>query len=404
MIPLRHYLWIADIKTDSQFLVATFNSLFPQPELHIDHVVLRTPESKGLFNNAISNAANACAGYVERCVIAQSRNLLTKYAALCRLCEPIAFMSIFPYVYYMIESFHMTDDDRKISLYAGMVTSAFAFAEFSSGMFWGRASDRFGRKPILLTGLAGTGISMIVFGFAPNLPVALIARALGGLLNGNIGVLQSTVAEVVTVEAHQARAYSIMPVVWCVGSIAGSAIGGILADPVRNYGWSEGSIWAKYPFLLPNVFCTAIVILGMIVGILFLEETHEDKKHERDRGVEAGKWILGLFGKSSAPQLSSRKRDYAEETFILMHEDIDCPPDYRSTASSPELSPSAAPVGLPPPAYQSIEGSPRNSMTIQRVDPEALAHEAEIAKRNASLSNAFTKQVNLIIVSYGILA
>jgi MFS family permease len=313
-------------------------------------------------------------------------------------------MSIFPYVYYMIESFHMTDDDRKISLYAGMVTSAFAFAEFSSGMFWGRASDRFGRKPILLTGLAGTGISMIVFGFAPNLPVALIARALGGLLNGNIGVLQSTVAEVVTVEAHQARAYSIMPVVWCVGSIAGSAIGGILADPVRNYGWSEGSIWAKYPFLLPNVFCTAIVILGMIVGILFLEETHEDKKHERDRGVEAGKWILGLFGKSSAPQLSSRKRDYAEETFILMHEDIDCPPDYRSTASSPELSPSAAPVGLPPPAYQSIEGSPRNSMTIQRVDPEALAHEAEIAKRNASLSNAFTKQVNLIIVSYGILA
>ncbi|KAM0708405.1 hypothetical protein Q7P35_005056 [Cladosporium inversicolor] len=324
--------------------------------------------------------------------------------ALCRLCEPIAFMSIFPYVYYMIESFHMTDDDRKISLYAGMVTSAFAFAEFSSGMFWGRASDRFGRKPILLTGLAGTGISMIVFGFAPNLPVALIARALGGLLNGNIGVLQSTVAEVVTVESHQARAYSIMPVVWCVGSIAGSAIGGILADPVRNYGWSEGSIWAKFPFLLPNVFCTAIVILGMVVGILFLEETHEDKKHERDIGLEAGKWLLALFGKSSAPELSSRKRDYAEETFILMHEDIDCPPDYRSTASSPELSPSAAPAGLPPPAYQSIEGSPRNSIAMQRVDPEALAHEAEIAKRNASLSNAFTKQVNLIIVSYGILA
>jgi hypothetical protein len=43
-------------------------------------------------------------------------------------------------------------------------------------------------------------------------------------------------------------------------------------------------------------------------------------------------------------------------------------------------------------------------MAMQRVDPEALAHEAEIAKRNASLSNAFTKQVNLIIVSYGILA
>jgi MFS family permease len=308
-------------------------------------------------------------------------------------------MSIFPYVYYMIESFHMTDDDRKISLYAGMVTSAFAFAEFSSGMFWGRASDRFGRKPILLTGLAGTGISMIVFGFAPNLPVALIARALGGLLNGNIGVLQSTVAEVVTVEAHQARAYSIMPVVWCIGSIAGSAIGGILADPVRNYGWSAGSIWAKYPFLLPNVFCTGIVVLGMIVGILFLEETHEDKKHERDRGLECGKWLLSFVTSSPVTELSSRKRDYVDETFTLMHEDIDSPPGYKSTASSPALSPSAAPVGLPPPAYQSIEGSPRNSL-----DEEALAHNADAAKRNSSLSNAFTKQVNLIIVSYGIMA
>jgi MFS family permease len=211
--------------------------------------------------------------------------------------------------------------------------------------------------------------------------------------------LQSTVAEVVTVEAHQARAYSIMPVVWCIGSIAGSAIGGILADPVRNYGWSAGSIWAKYPFLLPNVFCTGIVVLGMIVGVLFLDETHEDKKHERDRGLECGKWLLSLVTSSPATELSSRKRDYVDETFTLMHEDIDCPPGYKSTASSPALSPSAAPVGLPPPAYQSIEGSPRNSL-----DEEALAHIADATKRNSSLSNAFTKQVNLIIVSYGIMA
>lgn len=93
-------------------------------------------------------------------------------------------MSIFPYVYFMISSFHVTDDDSRISMYAGMVTSAFAFAEFSTGVLWGRLSDVVGRKPVLLTGLAGTGLSMILFGFAPNLPVALFARALGGLLNG----------------------------------------------------------------------------------------------------------------------------------------------------------------------------------------------------------------------------
>lgn len=144
-------------------------------------------------------------------------------------------MSIFPYVYFMIKDFHITKDESSISVYAGMVTSAFAFAEFSSGIVWGKLSDKIGRKPVLLTGLAGTALSMLIFGFAPSLPVALLARALGGLLNGyafplasespcvgevtrmgiefsltrlrirNIGVLQTTVAEMVTVKEHQRK-------------------------------------------------------------------------------------------------------------------------------------------------------------------------------------------------------
>lgn len=93
-------------------------------------------------------------------------------------------MSIFPYVYYMILSFHLSTDTHQIALYVGLVTSAFAFAEFTSGVVWGRISDRIGRKPVLIAGLAGTAISMIVFGLAPNLPIALLGRALGGLLNG----------------------------------------------------------------------------------------------------------------------------------------------------------------------------------------------------------------------------
>lgn len=93
-------------------------------------------------------------------------------------------MSIFPYIYYMVKDFGIAEND--ISFYAGMVTSAFTFAEFSTGMLWGRLSDKIGRKPVLLTGLAGTALSVLVFGFAPNIWVALIARALGGLLNGYV--------------------------------------------------------------------------------------------------------------------------------------------------------------------------------------------------------------------------
>lgn len=84
----------------------------------------------------------------------------------------------------MILSFNITSNTSQIAVYVGMVTSAFAFAEFSTGVIWGKISDRVGRKPVLLAGLAGTALSMIVFGFAPSLPVALCGRALGGLLNG----------------------------------------------------------------------------------------------------------------------------------------------------------------------------------------------------------------------------
>lgn len=106
--------------------------------------------------------------------------------ALCRICEPIAFMSIFPYIFFMIRSFHITENEDQIGFYAGLVTSAFAFAEFSTGVFWGRLSDRIGRKPVLMAGLIGTLLSMLVFGFAPSLPIALLGRALGGALNGYV--------------------------------------------------------------------------------------------------------------------------------------------------------------------------------------------------------------------------
>ncbi len=93
-------------------------------------------------------------------------------------------MSIFPYSYYMVLSFDITTDDRQIAIYVGLITSAFAFAEFSTGIIWGKLSDRIGRKPVLLAGLGGTLLSMLMFGFASSLPVALVGRALGGMLNG----------------------------------------------------------------------------------------------------------------------------------------------------------------------------------------------------------------------------
>lgn len=72
-----------------------------------------------------------------------------------------------------------------------------------TGMWWGRISDKIGRKPVLIGGLIGTLISMMIFGFAKSFSVALLARGVGGLLNGNIGVIQTTLAEMVPQKEHQ---------------------------------------------------------------------------------------------------------------------------------------------------------------------------------------------------------
>ncbi|KAE8377814.1 major facilitator superfamily domain-containing protein [Aspergillus bertholletiae] len=303
--------------------------------------------------------------------------------ACCRICEPIAFMSIFPYVYHMVESFHVTDNDRKIALYAGMITSAFTFAEFSTGMFWGRMSDKVGRKPVLIMGLIGTAISMIVFGFAPNLPTAMIARALGGLLNGNIGVLQTTVAEIVTVKEHQPRAYSIMPFVWCLGSIIGPAMGGALAQPCENYPWlfQRGTILETFPFLLPNMVCVVVLLFGIVVGFLFLEETHPEKKHRRDLGLELGNWLIGKCRRSSV-QLTD-DTDIKAELQGVDYLDYDVPPpEYKSNESSPQLSPM------------------KDLDTLS--DDDDI--EGQMKDEKCGTPKAFTKQVIFNIIAYGILA
>ncbi|PSK33639.1 hypothetical protein B9Z65_7526 [Elsinoe australis] len=295
-------------------------------------------------------------------------------------------MSIFPYVYFMVSSFHITNDEKSIAMYAGMVTSAFAIAEFSTGVIWGRISDRFGRKPVLLTGLAGTGVSMLMFGFAPNLWVTLFARAMGGLLNGNIGVINTTVAEVVTQEAHQSRAFSIMPGIWCIGSIVGAGLGGTLADPIRNYPeyFAPHGIFQRYPYLLPNLVCCAVVILSMIVGLLFLEETHEDKKDRRDIGLEVGDWLLQRFRR---PIIFNEKARIVEEEYRLLRDsDSRDSCDYSSMDSSPALLPMT---------ISTAELSSGGPAALEGGTPQS---------QNAGLVGTFTPQVIMIIVSYGLLA
>jgi MFS family permease len=64
---------------------------------------------------------------------------------------------------------------------------------------WCLVSNRFGRRTILLTGLLGSAISIILFGLSKSLIWAVIARSLGGLLNGNLPIARTYVGELAAI-------------------------------------------------------------------------------------------------------------------------------------------------------------------------------------------------------------
>ena len=107
---------------------------------------------------------------------------LTSFTAICRVAEPIALASCFPYAWLMVKDFHV-GDRSSASFWAGIFISSFALAESLTGLAWGHVSDRIGRKPVLLIGCAGTLISLLIVGFSTNFWLALAGRALGGLLS-----------------------------------------------------------------------------------------------------------------------------------------------------------------------------------------------------------------------------
>lgn len=208
---------------------------------------------------------------------------------ICRFSEPLAFNSILAYSYVMVQDLGI--HERDASFYSGLLVSAYAIAEAITAPLWGSISDVYGRKPVALIGLAGVAMSSIVFGMAGTFWVALLARFIGGALNGNVAIMQTMVAEMVKNPAHEPRAYATQPFVWTLGGIIGSAMGGFLAQPAVFYPsvFAKDGLFGKYPYLLPNLVAAIGIVLAIIQGVFFLKETLvREEEPDQNGGITYG--------------------------------------------------------------------------------------------------------------------
>lgn len=83
----------------------------------------------------------------------------------------------------MIESFGV--GKKGVAKWAGLTSAVFSLSQCLTAILWGRASDKFGRKPTILAGLTATMITSILWGLSTTLPMAITVRALAGACNGN---------------------------------------------------------------------------------------------------------------------------------------------------------------------------------------------------------------------------
>eukprot|EP00013_Stygamoeba_regulata_P000351 CAMPEP_0177637582 /NCGR_PEP_ID=MMETSP0447-20121125/5045_1 /TAXON_ID=0 /ORGANISM="Stygamoeba regulata, Strain BSH-02190019" /LENGTH=683 /DNA_ID=CAMNT_0019139513 /DNA_START=58 /DNA_END=2106 /DNA_ORIENTATION=- len=200
---------------------------------------------------------------------------LTLFTLSCVIiCDSLSITFIFPFLQWMVEYFAVSDDPHMLYVYAGILASSFSFAQCVASMLFGSLSDRFGRRPILLTGLMVNALALLAFGFSQTYWQALLFRVLGGALNGNMPVAKTYMGEVTHPRHHQ-KVFSLVGLVWSTGNVLGPALGGFLAIPADLYPnvFSQEGIFGRNPFLLPCVVMAFIQATGFVVGFFRLKES-----------------------------------------------------------------------------------------------------------------------------------
>jgi len=266
-----------------------------------------------------------------------------KMIPICILifCEMFNGNSIFSYVSYMVLDLVPGLQVEDAGYYAGLIASCWFLAQFVSSFFWGRMSDVIGRKPVLLIGVVGSLLSSLAFGFSFNFPFAIFARSVNGLLNGNLGVVKTYIAEI-TNSSNQARAFGLIGLMSGLGAISGSMIGGFTAQPYNNLSFlfcSDG-IWGRFPYLLPNIIAAMFSLAGFLATVFFLHEN--EVGYETIEMEDTSSPSLSFKTKSSSSNVNGESShvtlDDVDSEVVQLDEQRNIEEDQESLISDSERS------------------------------------------------------------------
>ncbi|MBI4096743.1 MAG: MFS transporter [Candidatus Levybacteria bacterium] len=136
----------------------------------------------------------------------------------------IGFGMIFPILPLFAEKYQAS------SLQIGFIAATFSLGQFLFSPFFGRLSDRFGRKPIILSSMVISGVSYLMLFEADSLPLIFLARFLSGVSSAaNFPVASSYIADITTRE-NRTKYMGKVSGVFSLGFVVGPVFGGLLGN------------------------------------------------------------------------------------------------------------------------------------------------------------------------------
>ncbi|PYP57435.1 MAG: hypothetical protein DMD44_10215 [Gemmatimonadetes bacterium] len=108
----------------------------------------------------------------------------------------------------------------------GFLTASFPVAQLVASPIWGRVSDRYGRRPALLVGLAASAVAYLIFGLASSLWLLFLSRFVQGLGGGTTGVAQAYVADTMAPN-ERAKALGWLSAATSLGVLIGPVVGSV---------------------------------------------------------------------------------------------------------------------------------------------------------------------------------
>ncbi len=213
---------------------------------------------------------------------------------LVTMIDMIGFGIVIPFLTYLVEDLAGEQDAASIGIWVGLLMTSYSAAQFLFSPIWGALSDRIGRRPVLMIGLVGNTVFFTMFGLANTLLMALIARFLAGVFNGNIAVARAYIGDVSTPQQLATR-MGLIGAAFGLGFTIGPFLGGELSAPAERWDLFKDTIFETYPYLLPCALASVLSIVSLLFAFKSLPESLPENRRVVDKSRTWGATMKRSF-------------------------------------------------------------------------------------------------------------